>query len=72
MKTARLNTRLEKWNRRLKIVSISRSEVGSRSRMPRLENAVSWRELDQWLLWAGIAPEAGMPVSHIGIYTDFT
>lgn len=30
------------------------------------------KELNHWLLWAGISPEAGMPVSHIGIYTDFT
>lgn len=65
MKTARLSNRLGKWN--LKIVRISRSEVGSPSN---LENP--WKELDQWLLWAGISPEAGMPVSHIGIYTDFT
>lgn len=32
----------------------------------------SWKELEAWLLWAGISPKAQEPMSHIGIYTDFT
>ncbi len=32
----------------------------------------NWKELDSWLLWAGISPHAQEPMSHIGIYTDFT
>ncbi len=38
----------------------------------RLWERKTWRELDSWLLWSGISPEAHEPFSHIGIYTDFT
>ena len=30
------------------------------------------REFGLWLLWAGLTPESKLPVSAIGIYTDFT
>ncbi|GEM_PF-2842926 len=30
------------------------------------------KELNFWLIRMGLAPEAGLPVSRIGIYTDFT
>lgn len=30
------------------------------------------KELNFWLIRMGISPEAGLPVSRIGIYTDFT
>lgn len=46
-----------------------RSEMASKEGVGSLR---SWKELDLWLLWAGISPEAKEPMSHIGIYTDFT
>ena len=30
------------------------------------------REKELWLLRSGLSPEAGRPMSEIGIYTDFT
>jgi hypothetical protein len=45
---------------------VPRSELG---KTDELQNR---RELNHWLLWAGISPDSKMPVSHIGIYTDFT
>lgn len=51
------------------------NNTGNRSEMSpdnRAAKTSCWKELDLWLLWAGISPEAGEPVSHIGIYTDFT
>ncbi len=30
------------------------------------------KEWGFWVLWSGISPESSRPVSHIGIYTDFT
>lgn len=49
--------------------------ISTRSEMspkPGAETSRSWKEFDLWLLWAGISPEAQEPMSHIGIYTDFT
>ena len=45
---------------------VPRSELGKAGELP------PRKELNHWLLWAGISPDSKMPVSHIGIYTDFT
>jgi hypothetical protein len=67
MKSIRLKSRSK--NEVLSQVVISRSEMTRRERDAEFQ---TWKELNQWLLWAGISPESGMPVSSIGIYTDFT
>jgi hypothetical protein len=48
-------------------VAYGRSEI-----QPQSPESQPWKELDHWLLWAGISQETGMPRSHTGIYTDFT
>ena len=43
-----------------------------RSELSKTGELKNHKELNHWLLWAGISPDSKMPVSHIGIYTDFT
>ncbi len=47
--------------------SISRSEINEQA-----SDFQKQRELEHWFLWTGLSPASQMPVSQIGIYTDFT
>ena len=65
MKTLRLYPKPKRsWGPR--VPRIARTEVQENLPEP------TRKEMEHWLLWTGISPKAGMPVSQIGIYTDFT
>ncbi len=54
--------------------SFRRSEInGVRFRQAQeIWNRERVREIEHWLLRAGLSPQASRPMSEIGIYTDFT
>ena len=53
--------------KKMKKSNISRSEIHEP-----VSNTQKRKDLEAWFLRAGISPASQMPVSHIGIYTDFT
>ena len=55
-----------------KYKSTRRSEISVPARMPQICTPQNGREIEHWLLRAGLSPQASRPMSEIGIYTDFT
>ena len=72
-----LTPKKRKILRSLRTFNYSRTDLRSetaRQQNFRVPDGVPFqtKEWETWLLRSGISPDSGMPISRIGIYTDFT